>query len=62
MQARALLRLIIVAEITSFIRDGKLLFSVKNPRTGIVLERSIKQMVQLARVVYILDGRIERCG
>ncbi len=52
----------LVLKITSFVRDGRLMFRVKNVHTLWEKEKSLREMIQLARVVYGLDGGIVRCG
>jgi hypothetical protein len=52
----------VVLKITSFVRDGRLMFKVKNVHTLWEKEKSLREMIQLARVVYGLDGGIVRCG
>lgn len=61
MQARALSENgTIVLKITSFVRDGRLVFKVKNVHKLWEKEKSLREMIQLARVVYALGGRIIR--
>lgn len=61
MQARALSENgTIVLKITSFVRDGRLVFKVKNVHKLWEKEKSLREMIQLARTVYALDGSIVR--